>query len=237
MDILISLTDREGFSHKHNNYEIIVCSSGSGTFFSDSLKAEICPGKFIIVPPNTFHRCSFNDSLERIYIQGEFNQIFSFSSPVVITDSTEGDGLTLAKIIYKNRYSAAEYISALLNAFTHFLIQSYKSDDEISLIVKAIINRITTDFFDSTLDVGELLKKSGYAQDYIRAKFKSFTGKAPIEFLTHVRINHARYLIEIYKSAMTLSEIAEKCGYTDYIYFSRKFKQITGTCPRKYMTQ
>ena len=32
-----------------------------------------------------------------------------------------------------------------------------------------------------------------------------------------------------------VAEIAEKCGYTDYIYFSRKFKQITGKSPRAYM--
>ena len=30
------------------------------------------------------------------------------------------------------------------------------------------------------------------------------------------------------------AEIAEKCGYTDYVYFSRRFKQITGISPREY---
>ncbi|MBQ3573155.1 MAG: AraC family transcriptional regulator, partial [Clostridia bacterium] len=27
----------------------------------------------------------------------------------------------------------------------------------------------------------------------------------------------------------------EKCGYTDYVYFSRRFKKIVGKSPQKYM--
>jgi len=236
MEILISLTDCEGVFHKHNNYEIIAFSKGSGTFFSDGIETEVFPGKFIIVPPNTFHRCNFDMELERIYIQGDFNRSFSFTVPVIVTDNSDGDGLILAKMIYANQYSASDYVSALVNAFTHFLLQSLKTDDAISFIIKDIITKITNDFCDSTLDVGALLRKSGYAVDYIRTKFKAITGKTPVEFLTQIRINHARYLIDIYKSSLSLSEIAERCGYTDYIYFSRRFKQFTGMSPREYMS-
>ena len=236
MDILINLTNKESLAHKHANYEIIAFSKGYGKFIYNGIELEASPGKFVIVPPDTFHGSSFDTELERIYISGEFNRIFSFTSPVVITDNADGEGLTLAKMIYNNRYSDSEYVNALINAFTRFLLRSHKSDDNISLKVNDIINKIRTDFCDSTLDVGELLQKSGYAGDYIRSKFKSITGKTPVEFLTQIRINHARYLIDIYKSAMTLSEIAERCGYTDYIYFSRKFKQYTGMCPRDYMS-
>lgn len=234
MDVLISLTEQGGIFHKHKGYEIIVFSKGSGEFISDGLKVSVSSEKIIIVPPNTLHCCRFDNELERIYIQGEFNQVFRFSSPVVITDNSEHDGLTLAKMIYKNQYSGSDYVGMLVNAFVHFLLQSLKTDDEISLIIKDIIEKITNNFCDSALDVGAILRKSGYAQDYIRAKFKSTTGKTPVEFLTNIRINHARYLIDIYKSSMTLSEIAERCGYTDYVYFSRKFKQCTGMCPRDY---
>ena len=41
--------------------------------------------------------------------------------------------------------------------------------------------------------------------------------------------------MDIYKKHIPLSDIAERCGYNDYVYFSRRFKHITGICPRKYI--
>jgi AraC-like DNA-binding protein len=80
-----------------------------------------------------------------------------------------------------------------------------------------------------------LLTKSGYAEDYIRAKFREITGYTPVEFLTKVRISQACSLIDMYGNSLQLSEIAEKCGYTDYVYFSRRFKALTGISPREYL--
>ncbi len=57
------------------------------------------------------------------------------------------------------------------------------------------------------------------------------------EISNEVRINNACFLIDTYKHLLSLSEIAEKCGYTDYIYFSRRFKQITKVSPRKYLEE
>lgn len=62
------------------------------------------------------------------------------------------------------------------------------------------------------MDLCEILNKSGYAEDYIRARFKYITGKTPVEFLSKVRISHACVLMDTYKSALTLNEISEKCG-------------------------
>ena len=79
------------------------------------------------------------------------------------------------------------------------------------------------------------LEKQIQASEKRIAKFKKNIGKTPTEFLTEIRITHACHLIDIYKKHIPLSDIAERCGYTDYVYFSRRFKQITGTCPNKYI--
>ncbi len=47
-------------------------------------------------------------------------------------------------------------------------------------------------------------------------------------------MEHARLLIDIYGGYMQMFEIAEKCGYTDYIYFSKQFKKHMGKSPGKY---
>lgn len=71
----------------------------------------------------------------------------------------------------------------------------------------------------------------------MRSCFKKITGKTPNEFLTEIRIKHACFLIEVYRSELSLSEISEQCGYLDYVYFSKKFKSVTGMSPREYRSQ
>lgn len=234
MAFLIDLKKEESFPHKHKNYEIIVYTRGCGVFHAAGKDIPVSPGKIIIIPPGAVHSITFDGALDRIYINGDLNHIFSLTSPTIIPDTAENEGLFLAKMIYANRYTNPEYVTALISAFAHFLLQSLKMDDAIGLVIKDIVNKITNNFYDSSISISGLLRKSGYAEDYIRAQFKKITGKTPTAFLTGIRINHACYLIDTYKNALSLAEIAEKCGYTDYVYFSRRFKQVMGVSPRNY---
>lgn len=235
MSYLINLIKKESPLHKHKHYEVIVYIKGNGLFHCEEKDIPVCPGKIVIVPPETMHSASLINDMERIYINGEFHQFFNLTSPTVVLDNSENEGMSLAKIIYANRYANTEYLSSLCNAFANFLLQRLKIDNEMHVIIEDMIHKMTTEFYDSNLSVTDLLKKSGYAEDYIRAQFKKVTGKTPTDFLTKIRISHACHLIDIYKNSLSLAEIAEKCGYTDYAYFSRKFKQVKGMSPREYM--
>lgn len=236
MNFSINITKENIPLHKHKYYEIVVFTKGIGTFHADGKDIAVSPGKIIIIPPKTEH-CSSKSSLEfeRIYIGGPLHQISFLTSTMVILDNCANDGLALAKMIYKNRYSSDEYISALINAFAHFLLQNIKMEEDIFLATKNIIENISNNFYDCNIDINALLNKSGYSEDYIRAYFKKITGRTPIEFLTKIRIDHACYLMELYGNSFSLTEIAEKCGYSDYVYFSRRFKQTIGVSPRNYM--
>lgn len=234
MSYLINKIDWLSTVHKHSAYEIIVHISGRGILHTEEKDFNVSPGKIIIVPPGTFHNAIADEEMIRIYICGDFNQIFNLSSTVIISDNAERDGASLAKMIYNNRYENPDYVASLCNAFAHFLVQNLKMDDDIGTAIREIIYEITNNFSDCNINLCHILHKSGYSEDYIRSQFKKHTKKTPTEFLSDIRIRHARYLIDIYRNTLPLCEIAEKCGYTDYVYFSRKFKQITGISPQKY---
>lgn len=235
MSFLINLIKNETPFHQHKTYEIIVYMRGTGLFHTEETDIPVSLGKIIIIPPETMHYSISEGELPRIFISGEFNHFFNLTSPTVISDNADREGALLAKMIYNNRYANAEYVGTLISAFAHFLTQRLKMEDELTQVISDIVYEISSRFYDSNINLCELLKKSGYAEDYIRAKFKKITGKTPTEFLTNIRISHACYLIDTYKNTLSLAEIAEKCGYTDYIYFSRKFKHATGSSPREYM--
>lgn len=237
MSYIINIGKGKFPEHKHKEYEIAVYTKGKAIYHTEEKDIEVFPGKITVVPPDILHSTEICDGIERIYIRGEFNQIFNLTSATVISDNAQKEGLLLAKMIYDNRYENSEYVSALISAFVHFILQSIRMDDDVSLAIKEIISQITNNFYDSNLSVAEILEKSGYAEDYIRAKFKKITGRTPVEFLRKIRISHACYLIDTYKNSLSLTEIAEKCGYTDYVYFSRRFKQMMGISPSKYMQE
>ena len=235
MSLIINAKMGDTPSHKHNHFEILIYSKGNGVLQTNGQNIVVSPGKIAIIPPGTMHEGKASDAeFERIYIGGDFTPFFSVSAPIVINDNPSGEGLMLAKTIFANRHANQDYLDALINAFAHFLMQNIKMENEVFAATKSIIDSLSNDFSNSNINVREILKSSGYAEDYIRAQFKKITGKTPNRFLTEIRINHACSLIDIYKHSLSLSEIAEKCGYTDYVYFSRRFKQIKGISPREY---
>lgn len=234
MNYIIGLTKESIPLHRHALYEIVIYTKGSGTIIAEGIRYPVKPGNITIIPPGVVHKSDFEEEFEEIYIYGEFEQMFQLSSPVVIGTDLNSEGVHIARMIFRNRYGNADYLAALCNAFAHFLAQRIEIDDDISIAVHDIMSEITNHFHDSNLNLKALLEKSGYAEDYIRAQFKKVTGKTPVEFLTKIRIRHACYLMDQYKNALSLAEIAEKCGYTDYIYFSRRFKQQMGVSPRAY---
>lgn len=236
MNFLINLAKDPSSPHKHAYYEIVVFTKGNGIFHISGKDIDASPGTIIIIPPQTVHHSTkIGNDLERIYVGGNFNQFFNMDTPTVILDNSESEGTLLAKMLYRNRYTTPEYISSLVNAFTHFLLKNIKMENNIFSATKNIAEEISSDFYNCNIDLCSILTKSGYAEDYIRAQFKKIMGKTPTEFLTQIRINHACYLIDTYRHSLSLSEIAEKCGFTDYVYFSRRFKQITKVSPRKYL--
>ena len=143
----------------------------------------------------------------------------------------------LAEMIYENRYGNDTYLASLCTAYVCFLMQRFELDSAMQRSVKKITAEISQNAFDPQIDLTVILSKSGYSEDYVRSCFKKIAGKTPNEFLTDIRIKHACFLIDIYKNTISLSEISERCGYLDYIYFSKKFKSVMGMSPREYRNQ
>ena len=67
---------------------------------------------------------------------------------------------------------------------------------------------------------------------YFSETFKTETGKGFSEYLTELRINEAKELLE--RGDMNVREVAARVGYRSANYFSRVFHRITGTTPSEY---
>lgn len=223
--------------HQHPDWEIMYYLKGEGYLATKTGNIAFRPGTIIIVPPQNIHGSVSEDGFVNISIGGDFGHLFVFDSIMVQQDNSNKDGERLSKLIFDNRSADAEYLSALYNAYAHFLLKNVSFEKRINVEIGRIIEEITSSFFDPNFDVTDLLNKSSYAEDYIRAEFKKAVALSPIDFLTKTRIAHAKKLFEIYGSTLSVSDVAYACGFVDPIYFSRRFKQLTGVSPSGYKKQ
>ena len=221
-------------SHCHKHYEIMHYIKGTGEMRTELGALPFAPGTAVIVPPNVLHGSKGESDFVNISIECDFGGMLLCDAPIAIPGNEADEGARLVEMIWENRHGGEGYLHALCVAYAQCLLQKIKIENEMTVCIKHIIADISNHAFEQGFDVTKLLKQSGYAEDYVRAGFKKETGQTPIGFLTELRIKHACYLIDVYQNTLTLSQIAEQCGYSDYVYFSKKFKEITGLSPRQY---
>ena len=76
------------------------------------------------------------------------------------------------------------------------------------------------------MKVPALSAMAGLSQSSFFALFKSATGRTPLEFFIHARMQRARQLLN--GTMLPIKEIAARLGYEDPFYFSRLFKSVVG---------
>jgi AraC-like DNA-binding protein len=237
MDIRISKTPDGAVKypmHNHKGFEIMIYLDGEGFLATDGGNIPFTKGTIVVVPAGVSHGSISEYGFCNISVEGDFSNYFVFREIKVLYDNEAGEGSQLARLIYENRLDGGAYLDALCHSYLHFLVRNMTVESNMHTSVAHLMREISRRALDPDIDLPDLLAESGYSEDHIRLRFRQITGKTPIEYLTELRISHARFLIDVYKDTLTLSEIAYRCGYLDYVYFSKRFKQVTGLSPREY---
>lgn len=76
------------------------------------------------------------------------------------------------------------------------------------------------------------IAQSGLSARRFNDLFKGIFGTTPNRYLVTKRIDHAKSMLET--QSLTVTEIAELCGFSDVYYFSKVFKQETGISPNRW---
>lgn len=107
---------------------------------------------------------------------------------------------------------------------------SYGSNEERFIIE---LNRIiAAHLSDPELDQKLICREMGLSRASLYNHMKSITGSGTKEYITRIRIEKAKSLID--KSGLSLAEISEMTGFASQSYFSTAFKSHTGQTPTQY---
>ena len=107
---------------------------------------------------------------------------------------------------------------------------SYGSHEEGFIIQ---LNRLISEHIDDPdLDQQLLCRELGVSRASLFNKMKAITGAGAKEYITKIRIEKAKTLLEA--TNLTLIEVSEKTGFSSQSYFSTAFKNATGMTPSQY---
>jgi AraC-like DNA-binding protein len=161
------------------------------------------------------------------------NQVFAFSFPGLLDESLLGiyeelEGLWPADgILIKN------LVENLFRRILRVLFEG-PSKTPAPERMRAVKQYIDT-HYNQPFTLEELTHVGRLSVSHLSAEFRAFFGFPPIEYRTHLRMQHAgRFLRD---TNLRISEIASLVGYGDVYFFSKHFKTHCGASPREFRRQ
>lgn len=133
------------------------------------------------------------------------------------------------KLLYFEDIISNIFAELLLECVRQLHGQKNKSSNEIANLVIGYINENPGKPL-SNKAIGEAVNLH---PNYINRLIKISTGMSLHQYLLRTRIYHSIELLS--EKNMTVSEIAEQCGFCDIYHYSKVFKRIIGIPPSKYL--
>lgn len=109
-------------------------------------------------------------------------------------------------------------------------IHDYRESQSDSVVKKA--KAYIQENYSHDISLDDVSRAVNISPYYFSKVFKDEAGENFIEYLTHVRVEKAKELLE--KPDLSIKAISSLCGYSDPNYFSRLFKKQTDMTPREY---
>lgn len=166
----------------------------------------------------------FSDSNERL------SDVFGIEN-----SDTESYFRKLLKAFKQNgTYGFAESLSLLYRIYGMICKSAnaeYVGKDTKQKIEK-VKQSIEQGYQNENLSISELAKSAEMSEVYMRKLFGNVYGMSPSQYITNVRINEAKKLLEY--PFLSIEECAKQCGFSTLQYFSRVFKNTCGVTPSEY---
>lgn len=89
--------------------------------------------------------------------------------------------------------------------------------------------------YTSNISFDEFSQNHGISAHRLTQIFKEQTGLTPHKYKLNLQLIDAKWLLK--NSELNISEIANKIGFSDPLYFSRVFKKYTGFSPKEFTEQ
>lgn len=108
-----------------------------------------------------------------------------------------------------------------------------RDKDFLSRTMNIIAEQIET----NSVNVDALASQMALSTSQFRYRLKEITGETPQGYITNIRMQKARHLLDSNAAQTTILDVALGCGYEDQGAFTRAFKRFYGVTPSEYLTR
>lgn len=239
------------YTHINNNpqgrldYYLIYLVSGEIEFFEGEIIKKLSEGDLIIYPPKTpyKYRCiTDKENVQFFWVHFTGGEVLSL---------LEKYKLNLYPHIHKiniNNHIDARF-KVLFDAFA--VNDTYRDSDLSALLNRLLIEigrvlstegpgtgrlhrsvRYLNENFTENIKITDLAKIENMCMTTYNQHFKKYVGIPPTKYIIKLRMQLAVDLL--LSSELSIQEIALRCGYNDYNFFTKVFKGEFGIAPTKY---
>lgn len=248
--------------HFHEDLEFITITKGVTGYNVNGEKITLEQGDTLMVNKNQVHYsytigqddCSYfiailHPSLlcSSYYVQTHFVEPVIDNSDIPYVLIKHDD--PLAERIYKGVEDLIDAIDSELSITIAFLklfklifnwcrghnnldnpANAIPTDASFKLMLKYIESN-----YAKPLTLADIAKAGGVSKTHCNTLFKKFTGNTPMDSLNRYRIERVAYYVT--STNLSMSEIAERTGFSGASYMTETFKKIYGVAPRVYATK
>ena len=111
-------------------------------------------------------------------------------------------------------------------------LKTQNSDSADARLLAKITETVEAHIDDSEFNVTRLQETLGLGSKLLYRKVKQMTGKTPVEFIRHIRMQRAAILLR--DGRFSVSEVMYMVGFSNSSYFSKVFQKTYGITPTDY---
>lgn len=233
--------------HIHEYSEFVFTKKGTFYMNLNGKEYVVPENHLIFIGTNQIHECYCKAPtvIHCVVFSNDFSPIFhslvkekEFENPVF----DFSDNIELIEKLNNTSPQKTLKICGLLNVISSIMYENG------SLIPKnknlqiydnfyLIVNYISNNFMED-IKLSDMAKSLGYHEKYLSSAMRSLTGMNFRTFLALYRIDYAKkLLLNSEKSALSISEIATKSGFSSINTFNRMFLRIAGVTPSQFRSK
>jgi len=244
--------------HWHRELEIVRVLSGTLFLYVNNFKYELNKGDIAFIGSRDMHRAEPMDAVYECVVF-DLNMLSRHGagriSAYVLPLLSEN---TFSKVLADRSGELARTVDACFDCMrdegSFYEIQAFSLTAQIVYLlykekmvegekksnhaihkrqmISALIKWIEKNHTDK-ITLTELAAVVNINEKYLCRFFKQYTGKSPMDYVNHLRVERAA---EKLADGMSVTEAALSSGFCDMSYFSKIFKRDKGVAPREYRT-